>query len=136
MSPAAQLAGSTLAVTRVGEMTVAVEADRVAGFHSAGDREPDADLTQLLGLPRPADASERLIELSHPGGRLLLAVHGTLRLTTSEQVPRCHRPTLIIGALRRSCLRGVLHHDAGLIYLLDVDEIAARIGSNSVTSKR
>ena len=131
MNAALPLADTALAITRLGSITVAVEAALVTGFHSPGERDPDADLSELIGLGRLArsDAPQvgRLVELSHPGGAVLLGVHGQLHLVAASGGKVLHCPALIAGALRRSCLRAVVHHDDGLLYLLDVDQIAARV---------
>lgn len=131
MNAAPPLADTALAVTHLGSITVAVEAARVAAFHSAGERDADVDLADLIGLALPADSAPehaaRLVELSHPGGLVLLGVHGQLHLVTAGGGTVCHCPALIAGVLRRSCLRAVVHHDDGLMYLLDVDQIAARV---------
>jgi chemotaxis signal transduction protein len=117
----------SLALTRLGAIVVGLEGDRVIGFFEPGEREPDCDLATLLSLPSPAGGSARLVEVEHARGRFVMAVHGRVRIAASEVRPHWHRPPLLEGVFRRACLRGVVRHEAGLVYLLDVEQIAARI---------
>ncbi|HLU67925.1 MAG TPA: hypothetical protein VKZ63_16685 [Kofleriaceae bacterium] len=124
-APLTVQAGS-LALTRVAAFTVAVEADRIAGLLEPGEREADADLAELIGAAAGVGAPSRLLELHQAGGRVVLALHGPVRLQPSEVTLRCHRPALIAGVLRRAHLKGVVRHEGGFAFLLDVDRIAAR----------
>lgn len=117
---------SRLAVTRVGPISVAIEAERVAGFLEPGARTADFDLAAVLGVAPPAEDGERLLELSHTGGTLVVAVHAPVRMGDGDDRLPWARPALIDGALRRACLRGVRQHEAELVFLLDVDAMAAR----------
>jgi chemotaxis signal transduction protein len=120
-------ARGSLALTRLGAIVVGLEADRVTGFFAAGERVADCDLAALLSVPVPAGSAVRLVEIAHTGGRIVMAVHGRVRITTAE-LPRWERPPLIEGIFRHACLRGVVRHESELVYLLDVDQIASRIG--------
>jgi chemotaxis signal transduction protein len=111
----------------MGVITVGVEGHRVIGFFAAGDRDADCDLAQLLGVARPAATHPRLIEIAHQGGTVVVAVHAQVRIAASDREPRCDRPALVAGAFRRACLRGIVRHESELIFLLDVEEIAARV---------
>ena len=117
-----------LALTRIGAILIGVEGDRVTAFFEPGEREADCDLAAILSLATPADASARLLEVEHAAGRFIMAVHGRIRMAASDPRLRWERPTLVAGVFRRACLRGVVRHEAKLVYLLDVDEVAARIG--------
>ena len=116
-----------LALTRLGAIVVAVEGARVTAFFEANEREADCDLAEILGVPAPASSAIRLLELAHSGGTVILAVRGRIRMTSGERRPRYERPALVAGIFRQACLRGVMRHESELVYLLDVEEIAARV---------
>ena len=117
---------SALALTRVGSIVVGIDGHCVTAFFDSGEREADCDLARLLGMPVPSDRP-RLLEITHASGTFVLAVHGRVHITPSEGNPRCQRPALVAGAFRRACLRGVTWHDHQLVYMIDVDEVAARL---------
>lgn len=117
----------SLALTRLGAVVIGLDGDRVTAFFAAGERAADCDLAALLSLPTPAGATVRLVELAHAGGRFVMSVPGRVRIAAAEH-PRWQRPPLLEGVFRRACLRGVVRHEAELVYLLDVDQIGARLG--------
>lgn len=117
-----------LALTRIGPILIGVEGNRVTAFFEPGEREADCDLAEILSLSPPDGAGVRLLEVQHAAGRFVMAVHGRIRMAASEPRLRWQRPLLIAGVFRRACLRGVVRHESKLVYLLDVEEVAARIG--------
>ena len=123
----------SIALTRIGAMVIGVEGHRVTGFYRPGEREIDCDLARLLAVPIPPGSAARLLELEHARGRLVIAVHGRVRMAPSDQKHRCERPPLVAGVFRRACLRGVMRHESELVYLLDVDQLAARLAQEEGT---
>jgi hypothetical protein len=119
------MTSATFAITRVGAITVAIEAERVAAFTADARVHADADLDELLGAT--SDGEVRLVALHHQTGVVHLAVHGPIWMTELS-VGVSHRPSVVAAALARACLRGVVHHDSGLVYLLDAEAIAVRFG--------
>lgn len=116
-----------LALTRIGAVVIGLEGDRVTGFFAPGEREADCDLAEILSLPAPEGSAVRLLELAHRGGRLVMAVHGRVRIAAGEGGLYCQLPPLCAGVFRRACLRGVTRHESELVFLLDVDQVASRI---------
>lgn len=126
------LAG-TLALTRLGAILVGVEGHRISAFFEPGEREADCDLAALLAVTAPQAGPTRLLEIEHGRGRFVMAVHSRVRMAAGERQSRCERPRLIDGVFRRACLRGVVRHESELVYLLDVEEVASRIGREERT---
>jgi hypothetical protein len=120
-----------LATIRVDDFVVGVDVDTIGGFVDDPSARADAELDDVLGLAA-GDGRDRvnhhLVRLRHAGGDLVLGVRGTIRFDDELRgaAPACHRPTFVAGALRGSCLRGVVVRGGELVYLLDVDAIAAR----------
>ena len=125
--------GGTLALTRLGGFLVGVEGHRVSAFFEPGERSADCDLADLLAVPAPQAGPIRLLEIEHGHGRFVMAVHGRVRIAAGERHPRCERPQLVDGVFRRACLRGVVRHESEIVYLLDVEEVASRIGREERT---
>jgi hypothetical protein len=117
-----------LALTRLGPFSIAIEAERITGFLEPGQEEADCDLAAMVGVAMPDAASGRQLELTSAGRRLVVTIRGPLRMADSEERVPWHCPALIAGALRRACVRGVIQHESTLVFLLDVDELAARVG--------
>lgn len=126
--------GGTLALTRVGGFLVGVEGYLVSAFFEPGERSADCDLAALLSVPAPSGGPSRLLEIEYGRGRFVMAVHGRVRIAAGEREPRCERPRLVDGVFRRACLRGVMRHESEIVYLLDVEEVASRIGREERTS--
>jgi hypothetical protein len=126
MTPSGRDTGATFAMTRVGEITVAIEAERVAAFTVDPEARIDADLDELLGATI-GDGELRLVALHHDAGVLHLAVRGPIWITELAATV-CHRPSIVAASLARACLRGVVRHESKLVYLLDAEALAVRFG--------
>lgn len=125
--------GASLALARIGAIVIGVELHRVTAFLESGERPADCTLAALLSLPAPDDGAARLLEVQHAGGRFVIAVPGRVRIARSESRARLQRPRLVAGVFRRACLRGVARLQSELVYLLDVEEVASRIGRKERT---
>jgi hypothetical protein len=110
-----------LATIRIAGIDIMLDLSSIAGF---GEGQTDIVLADVLGRIAVGDPS--LVSLNHTRGRLVLAIHGTIRVATERVASVCHRPAFVAGALRRSCLRGVVRSGTELAYVLDVEELAAR----------
>ena len=120
---------ATFAMTRVGDVTVAIEAERVAAFTADADVRADADLDALLGAPH-AGGDARLVAIFHAAGVVYVAVRGPIWIAELARSV-CHRPSIVARAFERACLRGVLDDESGLVYLLDAEALAVRFGPRS-----
>lgn len=126
MSPSSSpaICSENLALTRVGPYTVAVESDRISRLLQPGKRPSDADIAVLIGASELVGEPSRLLELEHAAGRLVIALHGPIRLERSSTKLPCFFPALIASTLQQSCLKGVVKHPTGLAFVLDVDRLA------------
>jgi hypothetical protein len=125
-----------LATIRIGKLAVAVDVATITGFVDDAHARADVDLGDVLGVAETDSVSEggrHLVRLRHASGDLVLAVPGTIRIDGEGDVDdhhasdrRCHRPRFVAGAFRKCCLRGVFRRGSELIYLVDVDALAAR----------
>jgi hypothetical protein len=119
-----------LALTRLGPFSIAIESERITCFLEPGQKEADCDLAAMVGVALPDAASGRQLELTSAGRQLVVMIRGPVRMADSEDRVPWHCPALIAGALRRACVRGVIQHESTLVFLLDVDELAARVSQS------
>jgi len=112
-----------VATIRIAGLEVVVD---LAAIQRFSDQVGDADLVLAEVLGRDPVGDPSLVSLQHARGQLVLAIHGSIRVATERVASQCHWPAFVAGALRRSCLRGVVRSGTQLAYVLDVEALAAR----------